>query len=73
MLIITFWKTKYWFLFYSRDGKAIRLSYDHKATDPEEMKRIKAKNGWVVQDKVAGIVLRIIWYFIELFMKIPKL
>jgi len=40
----------------NREGKAARLSYDHKATDEGEAKRIKEDGGWVVQGKVAGIL-----------------
>jgi protein phosphatase PTC1 len=34
----------------------VRLSYDHKASSPTEAERIKADGGWVVMNKVAGIL-----------------
>jgi len=40
----------------ARGNVAVRLSFDHKATDPSEAERIKADSGWIVQSKVAGIL-----------------
>lgn len=42
--------------FSSRNGKALRLTKDHKATDEEEADRIKESGGWVVVGKVAGFL-----------------
>ncbi len=38
----------------SRNGIATRLSYDHKASDPEEKQRIAERGGFVVNGKVAS-------------------
>jgi len=40
----------------NRGGKALRVSYDHKASDVEEKKRIEAVGGMILHGKVAGII-----------------
>ncbi|GAA6037337.1 hypothetical protein JCM8097_008518 [Rhodosporidiobolus ruineniae] len=37
-----------------RGGQAIRLSYDHKGSDPKEIKRIEAAGGYVANQRVNG-------------------
>eukprot|EP00591_Stephanopyxis_turris_P012911 CAMPEP_0195518858 /NCGR_PEP_ID=MMETSP0794_2-20130614/13806_1 /TAXON_ID=515487 /ORGANISM="Stephanopyxis turris, Strain CCMP 815" /LENGTH=257 /DNA_ID=CAMNT_0040647887 /DNA_START=143 /DNA_END=916 /DNA_ORIENTATION=+ len=40
----------------SHKGKAVRLTYDHKATDPKEQKRIEEAGGFVLRGRVLGIL-----------------
>jgi len=40
----------------ARGGKGVRLSLDHKATDPEEVARIQEAGGFVVMNRVNGIL-----------------
>ncbi|EFC42107.1 phosphatase [Naegleria gruberi] len=39
-----------------KTGQAERLTYDHKASDEGEVKRIKAKNGFVAYNRVNGVL-----------------
>jgi len=39
-----------------RGEKAIRLTHDHKASDPEEQKRIEEEKGFVMRGRVLGIL-----------------
>lgn len=39
----------------SRSGKPIRLTYDHKGSDPAEIRRIKESGGFVINQRVNGI------------------
>ncbi len=38
----------------SRSGIAVRLTYDHKATDEQEGQRIRDLGSWIIQGKVGG-------------------
>lgn len=38
----------------SNNGVAVRLSYDHRATDPVEIERVKSQGGTVVDGRVGG-------------------
>ncbi|GAA5893747.1 hypothetical protein JCM6882_003085 [Rhodosporidiobolus microsporus] len=38
----------------ARGGHAIRLSYDHKGTDPKEIQRVEAAGGYVANQRVNG-------------------
>lgn len=40
----------------ARKGKGLRLTYDHKASDPEETERIKAAGGFVFMNRVNGML-----------------
>merc|ERR1712137_408068 len=40
----------------ARGGKGVRLSFDHKANDPDEIARIQAAGGFVVMNRVNGIL-----------------
>jgi len=40
----------------ARNGKGVRLSFDHKANDPDEIARIKEAGGFVVMNRVNGIL-----------------
>jgi protein phosphatase PTC1 len=39
-----------------RNGKAVRLSKDHKAEDPDETARIIKNGGFVFEQRVAGVL-----------------
>ncbi|KAJ3091038.1 Protein phosphatase 2C 1 [Quaeritorhiza haematococci] len=39
-----------------RDGNAIRLSYDHKGSDPQEAQRIVEAGGFVMNNRVNGVL-----------------
>ncbi|RKP09281.1 phosphatase 2C-like domain-containing protein [Thamnocephalis sphaerospora] len=39
-----------------RDGKAVRLSYDHKGSDPQESQRITDKGGYMMGNRVNGML-----------------
>ena len=38
----------------SSNGVAVRMSYDHKASDPAEIERVKNQGGKVVDGRVGG-------------------
>ncbi len=40
---------------FSRRGKAVRLSYDHKGTDEAEGRRIAAAGGLILNSRVNGM------------------
>jgi protein phosphatase PTC1 len=44
-------------LTFSRRGKAVRLSYDHKGTDEAEGRRIAAAGGLILNSRVNGTPL----------------
>lgn len=39
-----------------RAGKAYRLTYDHKASDPSEIERVRDKGGLIVKNRVNGVL-----------------
>ena len=39
-----------------RDGKAERLTYDHKASDRSEQERVQACGGWISMNRVHGVL-----------------
>mmetsp|Transcript_48287 Transcript_48287/g.98602 ORF Transcript_48287/g.98602 Transcript_48287/m.98602 type:complete len:258 (-) Transcript_48287:113-886(-) len=39
-----------------RDGKAVRLTKDHKASDQSEQERVAASGGWVSMNRVHGVL-----------------
>lgn len=44
------------FPFPSRGGKAVRLTYDHKGSDAQEAKRIMDAGGFVMNNRVNGVL-----------------
>ena len=38
----------------SKNGLAERMSYDHRATDPSEVERVRSGGGIVISDRVGG-------------------
>jgi protein phosphatase PTC1 len=38
----------------SRNGTAVRLSYDHKISDPEETQRVKNANCFILNGRLGG-------------------
>lgn len=40
----------------SRGGRAVRLTYDHKGSDPQETARIKEAGGFVMNNRVNGVL-----------------
>ena len=40
----------------ARGGKAVRLTYDHKAEDASERERVMAAGGFVLRNRVLGIL-----------------
>lgn len=40
----------------ARRGKAVRLTYDHKGSDPQETARIKESGGFVMNTRVNGVL-----------------
>ena len=39
-----------------RGGRALRLSYDHKGSDPQEHRRISEKGGFLLKNRVTGVL-----------------
>src|SRR3990167_3896788 len=46
----------FFYKIFSRAGKGIRLTYDHKASDQSEIDRIQSTCGFVVMARVNGIL-----------------
>ncbi|KAJ9091217.1 hypothetical protein QFC19_009213 [Naganishia cerealis] len=46
----------YSLLIFSRGGKAVRLTYDHKGSDAQEAKRITDAGGFVMNNRVNGVL-----------------
>lgn len=46
----------FFYKIFSRAGKGIRLTYDHKASDQSEIDRIQSTGGFVVMARVNGIL-----------------
>ncbi|KAJ1971906.1 phosphatase 2C, partial [Dimargaris verticillata] len=40
----------------ARDGRAVRLTYDHKGDDPNEVRRIMEAGGFVLNNRVNGVL-----------------
>ncbi|CAD6918117.1 unnamed protein product [Tilletia controversa] len=40
----------------SRAGQAVRLTYDHKGSDPQETERIQGAGGYVMNNRVNGVL-----------------
>lgn len=40
----------------SRNGQAVRLTYDHKGSDAQEAKRITDAGGFVMNNRVNGVL-----------------
>jgi len=40
----------------SREGKATRLTYDHKAKDPQEVERVQSIGGFFVNNRLEGVL-----------------
>ena len=40
----------------SADGSAIRITKDHKASDPAEQERVKAAGGMIYNNRVNGVL-----------------
>ena len=41
---------------FSRKGEAVRLTYDHKGSDPAEQKRVKEAGGFIADNRVSGML-----------------
>jgi len=44
-----------------RGGEALRLTYDHKGSDPQETRRIQNAGGYIVNNRVNGECLDMYW------------
>ena len=40
-----------------RGGKAVRLSFDHKGSDPSESRRIIQSGGFMMNGRVNGVII----------------